>query len=750
MPNSETPNPLSSVLKGAKDLVKDKFLFYNKDTKEYELRDVKEIVKDLRANIESIVKNSQSWPQVVKGVGANSPGFLPPILVTPTKDFITGVKYDKTGEFTTTNKLVSKKYGEYEYTDWRGYKIKPGGLETVPDTNTTDDRFKEGTTLPRTNYKSLRDKPYSTRDHYLLFNDTRTDYFKHGLQIIDNLGLIEDNKSQNSKMRLDQFQQTPFENNDPVMFGFEIIIDDGSSPLLNGSVHDFLKIYSGVDEIKYKIPVYEDFKEQFKKLFRTKTTLKDAQNVDTSLAFNDKQASISKSKANYANTDSSKNIFRGGKPAYLSYYLKKVGGLGALIESNTSDKKKYLTEYRTDVITLDFNEDVSLTMGTLAHLYKLLYWSKPNGKSLVPENLLRFNCDIIVSECRNFNRVRKALKNGDLEVVKDNLSRYIYSLKECQLFFNTMPHSDIVDMSAIATYDTYTIQFDYKYSSVKFERFMPSANFGKYVGYDGGAIWKIGNPGARTQRGTQSTNNDISLPRFFTSGTNTNNENGVKSPLILNRFGSVSEDVTQMVEDAKLPSFKKPDIVSDADVEGPPSIDDSKGANSKSSAEAKELANLEKEIKDGAEITNAPKEDHMSQLKKINFKEVVKAIDSSNVKNKLLSELTKKGSGASAKNFIEKLKDKTIKSVKQELATLVNGRVNLLSRTINKLLIDFVGKKGISPPQNVYKSDQGALGNALSNVSDRFFYDIRNELADFAGGSISDVLNSGISNLTKK
>jgi hypothetical protein len=30
------------------------------------------------------------------------------------------------------------------------------------------------------------------------------------------------------------------ENNDPVMFGFEIVIDSVSSPLLNGSITDFL------------------------------------------------------------------------------------------------------------------------------------------------------------------------------------------------------------------------------------------------------------------------------------------------------------------------------------------------------------------------------------------------------------------------------------------------------------------------------------------------------------------------------
>ena len=83
------------------------------------------------------------------------------------------------------------------------------------------------------------------------------------------------------------------------------------------------------------------------------------------------------------------------------------------------------------------------------------------------------------------------------------------------------------------------------------------------------------------------------------------------------------------------------------------------------------------------------------------------------------------------------------------MATLVNGRVSLLSRTINKLLIDFVGKKGISPPQNIYTGPQDPMGIALTNTTDRFFYDIRNELADFAGGAVSNILNGATSFIKK-
>jgi hypothetical protein len=760
--NSGTPSPLSAMFSSSMQVnnfttfkqkesiaaVKDKFLFFNKDTGQYELKDIKERAKDLRANIEDIVKNSQSWPQVVRGSSLKVPGFLPSILLSPVKDFRTdpsGIIYDNAGDFVTNDKLVLNKYGDYEFIDWRGYKIKPGGLETVLDVNTTENRFKESTSLPRTkdqrtDFSALRDKPYSTRDFYLLFNDNATDYFKHGLQIIDNLGLIEDNKSQDSKMALSQFSNTPFENNDPVMFGFEIVFDTIGSPLLNGSVIDFLNEYTAISELRSRIPVYEDFKHQFIKFFKTAGSV----NINTD------KAMLSKNKTNYANTDANKNseLFnaRGRKP-YLNYYLKKVGGLASLIEANTPETKKFLVDYRKDIITLGFTEDVSLSVSTLAHLYKLLYWSKPNGKSLIPENLLRFNCDIIVSECRNFNRVRKALSGpnqGNLEIIKDNVSRYVYSLKECQFYFNTMPHNADIDLGTIATYDDYSLQFDYKYSSVKFERFSPTTDgFGKYVGYDGGAIWKVGNKGERSNRGTQSSSGlDTSNPRFYTVGGNKWNQNGLDKALVLQYFGEVVEDATktEIVE-----KFKKPDI-SNYD-ESEPDLESLKDANNQSSTAAKAQADLEKEIQMGLEITDAPKDVLNSKGLSLEF---INAIQNNTVAGKTLKELTAKKSGFSPQNFIERLKDQTVKSVKQELATLVNGRVNLLSRTINKLLIGAVGGKGVSPPQNIYTGPQDPMGIALTNISNRFFYDIRNNLADFVGGGLSDFLNGGISNITRR
>lgn len=431
----------------------------------------------------------------------------------------------------------------------------------------TEDRFNLSKDFPKS-----EDEPYSTRDWHLIFNDTSMDYFKHGLQVIDGKN-SQLRSEKNARETWDGYEEgvpsrlaqvlgdtdgtkgTPYENTDPVIFGFEIIVDLVNSPLLNGSVEDFIASFPYVNEIATRRKVMNDFRQQFIKLFKTKGTFKIGPDKPT--------ASIKTS--NYANTDSPSKLFSNGKPAYMSYYLKKVSGLEKLIEANIPDTNKSLVAYRKDLLKLTFTEDVSLDMGTLAYLYKLLYWSKPNGKNIVPENLLRFNCDIVISEMRHFNRVRKGVTNGDLEVVKDNLSRYIYTLNECQFWFDQPAHDLEVDLSNAKTFDDFTVTMDYKYVTTKFERWTPDgAGFGKYVSYNNGAIWKVGNPGARSAIGSTASLNeysdekDIAVPRFYTNSGGANGgtlrQNGVVSAYVMDSYNpsfTINESVEKSLVDEK-------------------------------------------------------------------------------------------------------------------------------------------------------------------------------------------------------
>lgn len=238
---------------------------------------------------------------------------------------------------------------------------------------------------------------------------------------------------------------TPHENEDPVIFGFEIIIDSIRSPLLNGELDYFLEtIGVSNDELTSRKEISSSFKNEMSKFFKF--------NLETP----------------------SEDIF--GMTTRKRHYIKSIDGLENLIESNSSSKLKSFVDYKQDVLKIQFYEDINLSTGSLSALYKLLYWSKIRGKGVVPENLLRFDCEIIVSELRNISRVRKAANSGvgsqyAMEVLKENLSRYVYSVYECQLFFSKMSHSGDITLESLSTQPNVQIEMNYKFSNMRFERF---------------------------------------------------------------------------------------------------------------------------------------------------------------------------------------------------------------------------------------------------------------------------------------
>jgi hypothetical protein len=582
-------------------------------------------------------------------------------------------------------------------TDDSGNRVEPGFeplsnewygdiLESHPDytgnTNkiglSSKERFDVSNDYP--NFKDDIPDParnYSTRDYYRLFNDTSTDYFKHGLHVIDGKTPLQglegreswDGHEEGTPLRLSNVLRdntgrggTPYENNDPVLFGFEIVIDAVNSPLLNGSVENFIEQFGMISEVAARRFVISDFKNQFIKFFKTKGNLYFNQDFNNQI-----KQSISTS--NYANSESTSNIFESGRKAYMSYYLKKIGGLENLIESNSPSKKKYLTDYRNDVIKLTFDEDVSSSVGTLSHLYKLLYWSKTNGKYVIPDNLLRFNCDIIISEVRNLNRVRKAIDTGELEVIKDNVSRYVYSLRECQLYFDLAPHNNEIDLSQPSQeFNNFVVTMDYKYVSSKFERWVPdNYGFGKYVGYNNGAMWKIGNPGFRDTKSTSDagTVNDNSVPKFFTVGLNPFKENGISAPISLKTFSD-----SGVIDDNKEVVFP---------VEGPNESSSDVKVSGKEAKKQNRKQNLE------------------------DFKQRTKV---------------------AGKNLTKKVVNRTIQEVNRQMSI----RLSLLNNTLDKIR-NSMGIGRMREPSNVYKYPNST-----------YFYDIHNALRDFGGDSIGGAL----------
>jgi hypothetical protein len=354
----------------------------------------------------------------------------------------------------------------------------------------------------------LDDTYVSSRDAYVTNLDRSQDYFRHLLNINNYTRYIirEGNYTYigndgTTKPDLSVYQGTSYENEDPVIFGFDIILDNISSPLLNGSVEDFISIYGKIiSEIASRQNVIYDFKNQLKKIFKTKGEIQN-NNASVSLgsailgAFGLETSTplISSDFDSYAwGSNDQESTFTYGKKSYLSHYIQKIVGLDQLVERNTTETHKPFSEWPKNKLTISFYEDVSGTIGALAHLYKLLYWSVPNGKSIIPENLLRFNCDIVISEIRNYKRVMKAKEEGNIKVIKDNVSKYIYSLKECQFFFSKMPHDADIDLSNTKVYGDggpgYDIEMNWKFASTKFQKWTKDG----YKGYNTGTIWKKG------------------------------------------------------------------------------------------------------------------------------------------------------------------------------------------------------------------------------------------------------------------
>ena len=329
----------------------------------------------------------------------------------------------------------------------------------------------EGSLQNPYSYTNATDLDRNASNNYLEFPD---EHRVNGLapQYTFTRGFSIDNNNKDRRLTNINFAQyqTTINNQDPVVFGYQLSIISETSPLFNGAVPDFLYKYSKMTDIKTRLLTYYQFFWSFFSLFELEIVREELRQsrVDYNSDFTDLDKWYDKlySKNDLKQFTNSKtgNIFN-----KTPYYLKKIAGLDKLIEKNGFDGKNNFTDYGTDMITLTLNEDTNLSAGSLIMLYKTLSWSKRSGKRMLPENLLRFDLEITVSETRHYNRVI-----GD-KVVADVPNKYTYFLYECQFVFDKMSHGDSIDMSAIKMLeDGVDISFTYKYSTVKMSTYKPA------------------------------------------------------------------------------------------------------------------------------------------------------------------------------------------------------------------------------------------------------------------------------------
>lgn len=97
-------------------------------------------------------------------------------------------------------------------------------------------------------------------------------------------------------------------------------------------------------------------------------------------------------------------------------------------------------DFKEDELKVTLNEDVRLYSNKLAFAYRNLSFSKAYGKKLIPENLLRFNMYIKISDQRSFTRNTKD-SDPMRDAMRNAYSRIIYELKDCEMTFeNSLPN----------------------------------------------------------------------------------------------------------------------------------------------------------------------------------------------------------------------------------------------------------------------------------------------------------------------
>ena len=389
------------------------------------------------------------------------------------------------------------------------------------------------------NLKSYNQSLNSNMDSYVNWGDDRQSDFKFSLREFvafnpekNNLqtsdGGIQDNpwtqKIDSSPVRLSNYNGTPNDNEDPVYFGFEIIINTQTSPLFNGELESFLnKIGSNYSELKSRIPIINQFKNEIFKYFKFSSSLNSSLFDPSSLIMNTTDYGSALGLKQGGFRDSEINNLR-------RYYVKKVAGLDKLVESNSPDARKSFVDYPKDKLTISFYEDTTLNLGTLASLYKLLYWSRIRGKSIIPENLLRFDCEIVISELRDFVSLQKS--NNMLQYLKSNLTRYRYQLYECQFWFDKMSHPESIDMSeSLTPTGVYDVQMNFKYSNMIFERYNPDSL--GYTRLRNSTIDPLANFG-----GSPTSSNGVR--EYINRSLYDNNE----PPIILGEYNSLSNGLT--------------------------------------------------------------------------------------------------------------------------------------------------------------------------------------------------------------
>lgn len=118
------------------------------------------------------------------------------------------------------------------------------------------------------------------------------------------------------------------------------------------------------------------------------------------------------------------------------YYLQSVSGLGEIYKYNAKETWRA----RDKVLKFKTIESVDLRIGNMIDKYRRAIFDEIYMRDMLPINLRKFNCHLVVSEIRNFKTFYQTVLNGGqattVQVLNDFLSCYVYRLEGCRFDFS--------------------------------------------------------------------------------------------------------------------------------------------------------------------------------------------------------------------------------------------------------------------------------------------------------------------------
>lgn len=226
---------------------------------------------------------------------------------------------------------------------------------------------------------------------------------------------------------------------DPTFLGFTIEIDEESA--LFKEVGPFLEKHSSTrTEMSSRIAVYKEFKSKIVQIFKSQESVVE---------------------------DKHKSVY------IKQHYINSIAGLNNLT--------KKFNKWREDKLSVVLHEDIALYSSYIASIYNNLIYSYENGRAIIPENLLKFNLKIKISEIRNLTNIAKLNSTDpvDKQIVdglKNNVTCVVYTLYDCEFdFFNAVPFTDTIEQAGIDanTPGHSVVGFDIYFKSVARNIFNP-------------------------------------------------------------------------------------------------------------------------------------------------------------------------------------------------------------------------------------------------------------------------------------